>query len=431
MAKSFVKRTPEEKKQQIKEITEKLDAELRSFVDSDKFKKYLKTMGKFHNYSWGNTVLIAMQDPNASCVAGFRAWETNFKRHVKKGEKGIKILAPAPYQKTIEQEVIDPGTRQPVRDADGNIKVEKVQITVPNFHVVTVFDVAATEGESLPEIGVKELVGNVDGYKDMIAAVTALAPVPVVYEAIEGGAKGYFSPTEQKIVINEGMSELQTLKTLIHETSHSLLHDKDGAKVEDVEDAKGKSRNTLETEAESVSYTVCDYFGIDTSDYSFAYIAGWATTLELTELKQKQSMETIRKTSSHVITGIEEQLKEQELERLAADLDQFGYDWDLYEYRDAVEDRAANVATILADLNVVEKKEYVEFLKGALEETDEPEIKNTIKELLERLDKLPKLDMAPEKKISIKERMAAGEIKKAAQVLNQHIEKGSKEMVLA
>lgn len=428
MAKTFVKRTPEEKKQQIKEITEKLNAELRSFVDSDKFKKYLKTMGKFHNYSWGNTLLIAMQDPNASCVAGFRAWETNFKRHVKKGEKGIKILAPAPYQKTIEQEVIDPGTKQPVRDADGNIKVEKVQITVPNFHVVTVFDVAATEGEPLPEIGVKELVGNVDGYKDMIAAVTALAPVPVVYEAIEGGAKGYFSPTEQKIVINEGMSELQTLKTLIHETSHSLLHDKDGAKVEDVEDAKGKSRNTLETEAESVSYTVCDYFGIDTSDYSFAYIAGWATTLELTELKQ--SMETIRKTSSHVITGIEEQLKVQELERLAVDLDQFGYDWDLYEYRDAVEDRAENVATILADLQAGEKKEYVEFLKGVLEETDEPEVKNTIKELLDRLDKLPKLDKALEKKISIKERMAAGEIKKAAQVVKQHSDK-KPEAVLA
>lgn len=428
MAKTFVKRTPEEKKQQIKEITEKLDAELRSFVDSDKFKKYLKTMGKFHNYSWGNTLLIAMQDPNASCVAGFRAWETNFKRHVKKGEKGIKILAPAPYQKTIEQEVIDPGTRQPVRDADGNIKVEKVQITVPNFHVVTVFDVAATEGEPLPEIGVKELVGNVDGYKDMIAAVTTLAPVPVVYEAIEGGAKGYFSPTEQKIVINEGMSELQTLKTLIHETSHSLLHDKDGAKVEDVEDAKGKSRNTLETEAESVSYTVCDYFGIDTSDYSFAYIAGWATTLELTELKQ--SMETIRKTSSHVITGIEEQLKEQEIERLAADLDQFGYDWDLYEYRDAVEDRAENVATILADLQAGEKKEYEGFLNGVLEETEEPEVKNSVRELLDRLDKLPKLDKAPEKKISIKERMAAGEIKKAAQVVKQHIDK-KPEAVLA
>lgn len=429
MAKTFVKRTPEEKRQQIKDITDKLDAELKSFVDSDKFKTYLKTMSKFHNYSFNNTILIAMQKPDASLVAGFRAWETNFKRHVKKGEKGIKILAPAPYKKQIEQEVTDPATQKPVLDADGNVKKKTVEVTVPNFQVVTVFDYSSTEGEPLPQIGVNELNGKVDGYKNLIDAIIAVAPVKVEYETIESGAKGYFSPSEQRIALNEGMSELQTLKTLIHETGHSLLHDKDGSKIEGLTDTEKKTRNSKEVEAESIAYTVCEYFGLDTSDYSFGYIAGWVSSMELKELKE--SMETIRQTSSHIITGIEEQLKVQELERLAADLDQFGYDWDLYEYRDAVEDREANVAMILADLKAGETKEYTGFLKGVLEETEKLETKNTVMGLLDRLDKLPKLEKPPDVKKSIKDRMAAAEIKKAAQGVKEHIEKGSKELVLA
>ena len=249
MGKTFVKRTADEKREQIKEITDKLDAELKSFVDSDKFKSYLKTMSKFHNYSFNNTILIAMQKPDASLVAGFRAWETNFNRHVKKGEKGIKILAPAPFKKNIEQEKVDPDTKMPIYDADGNVKKEVVQITVPSYKVATVFDVSSTEGEPLPQIGVDELTGNVEGYKDLIDAIKKIAPVPVEMAVIDSGAKGYFSPSEQKIVINDGMSELQTLKTLIHETAHSLLHDKDGSKIEGLDDTEKKTRNSKEVEA--------------------------------------------------------------------------------------------------------------------------------------------------------------------------------------
>lgn len=308
MAKGYVKKTPAEKRQQIVEITEKLDKELHEFMNGDKFKAFLKTMSKFHNYSFANTMLIAMQKPDSTLVAGFRAWETNFKRHVKKGEKGIKILAPSSYKKKVEQEVIDPKTNKPMLDSNGNVLKEEVQVVVPNFHVVTVFDVSSTEGEPLPQIGVDELKGKVNDYKNMINAIVAISPVPVTYEPIDSGAKGYFSPSEQKIVVQENMSELQTVKTLLHEIAHSLLHDKDGARIEEVDDGKKKTRNTKEIEAESIACTVSEYFGLDTSDYSFGYIAGWASTLELKELKE--SMETIRKTASHMITGIEDKLKE-------------------------------------------------------------------------------------------------------------------------
>lgn len=308
MAKGYVKKTPAEKRQQIVEITEKLDKELHEFMNGDKFKSFLKTMSKFHNYSFANTMLIAMQKPDSTLVAGFKAWETNFHRHVMKGEKGIKILAPSPIKKTIEQEIIDPNTNKPLLDANGNTLKEEVKVTIPNFHVVTVFDVSSTEGEPLPQIGVDELRGKVDGYKNIIKAVESISPVPVTYEQIDSGAKGYFSPSEQRIVVQKDMSELQTLKTFLHEIAHALLHDKDGARIEEIEDAQKKTRNTKEIEAESIACVVAEYFGLDTSDYSFGYIAGWASSLELKELKE--SMETIRKTASHMITGIEDKLKE-------------------------------------------------------------------------------------------------------------------------
>ena len=249
-----------------------------------------------------------MQRPDASLVAGFSAWKNNFHRNVKKGEKGIRILAPAPIKKTIEQDMIDPDTCKPILDADGNARKEEVQITIPNFQVGTVFDYAQTEGEDLPSIGVSELTGKVNGYNRMIKALEQVAPVPVERNDINSGAKGYFSPAEQKIVLQQGMSEVQTVKTLIHETAHALLHDKDGSKVEGVDDLEKKNRNTKEVEAESVAYTGCEYFGIDTSEYSFGYIAGWSAGKELKELKE--SMETIRKTASKIISGIEDLCRE-------------------------------------------------------------------------------------------------------------------------
>ena len=331
MAKSFVRKSPEDKKKQIKEITDKLDAEISSFVNSDKFKNYLKTMSKFHDYSFSNTILIAMQKPDATFVSGFRSWETNFNRHVKKGEKGIKILAPSPVKKMMEREILDPDTKLPVMDDEGKVKTEKVQVTIPNFHVVTVFDISSTEGEELPTIGVDELTGRVNGYTDLIAAVSKVATVPVEYAAIDSGAKGYYSPSEKKIVVKEGMSELQTLKTLIHETAHNLLHDKDGAVIEGLEDADKKSRNVKEIEAEAVAFTCVEYINdmlsriapedadsgktasIDTSEYSFPYISSWIGSTDLKELKA--SMDTIRKTASHIITGIEDFLKERSIEK--------------------------------------------------------------------------------------------------------------------
>ena len=431
MGKTFVKRTADEKREQIKEITDKLDAELKSFVDSDKFKSYLKTMSKFHNYSFNNTILIAMQKPDASLVAGFRAWETNFNRHVKKGEKGIKILAPAPFKKNIEQEKVDPDTKMPIYDADGNVKKEVVQITVPSYKVATVFDVSSTEGEPLPQIGVDELTGNVEGYKDLIVAIKNIAPVPVEMAALDSGAKGYFSPSEQKIVINEGMSELQTLKTLIHETAHSLLHDKDGSKIEGLDDTEKKTRNSKEVEAESVAYTVCEYFGIDTSDYSFGYIAGWVSTLELMELKE--SMETIRKTASHVISGIEDKLKELALEQLAVDLDEMAYDWDTYGYKDAVDDREVNVNVILKDLQRGDIESERLFLSEIISEEENPEILSKAQELLKKVDALSsKKESKVEKTVStIKDKISEGKLKSAARAVIEPVADKVREPVLS
>ena len=331
MTKSYVKKTPQEKRQQIVEITEKLDAEIKSFVNSDKYKNWLKTMSKFHNYSFSNTILISLQRPDSSLVCGYRAWETNFNRHVKKGEKGIRILAPAPIKKTIETEIIDPDTHKPKIDENGNTLKEEKQIVIPKFHVVSVYDIAQTEGDELPTIGISELSGKVSGYKELIEAITAAAPVPVEYAPIDSGAKGYFSPSEQKIVINEGMSEVQTLKTLLHETAHAMIRDKAGVKVEGLEDVDtgNKTRKSKEVEAESIAYTCVEYINammsgnadkkddgfekIDVSDYSFAYIASWISSMEIKELKE--SMETIRKTASHIIGKIEENLKDRVIEK--------------------------------------------------------------------------------------------------------------------
>ena len=297
----------------VKEITDKLEQGLKELFDSEKFKAYLNTMSKFHNYSFNNTLLIAMQKPDATLVAGFQSWQKNFERHVNKGEKGIKIMAPAPYKKKQEMEVIDPKTQRPVLGDDGKPKTEEVEITIPAFKPVTVFDVSQTEGKEIPTLGADELKFSVEGFEDFMKAMEKVAPVPIEYMDIASGAKGYFSPSEQKIAIQKDMGESQTVKTAVHETAHSMLHDKDNVRVEGIEAGDKKTRSTKEVEAESVAYTVCQHFGIDTSDYSFAYVAGWSSGKEMPELKE--SMDTIRKTASQLITGIEDALKEIKLER--------------------------------------------------------------------------------------------------------------------
>lgn len=297
-------------KQKVKEITDKLEEGLKELFESEKYKNYLSTMSKFHNYSFNNTLLIALQKPEATLVAGYQAWQKNFNRHVNKGEKGIRILAPAPYKIKEERDKLEPVTGEVILDKDGMPQTEEVEIKIPAFRAVSVFDVSQTDGEPIPELEAKELLSTVEGYEDFIKAVTFVAPVPVSFEDIPGDSKGFFSPTEKRIAVQEGMSESQTLKTMVHETAHSMLHDKEVNK--DIL-APAKDRNTKEVEAESIAYTVCQHFGIDTSEYSFGYIAGWSTGRDMKELKS--SLDTIRRTASELITGIEEQLKELQRDR--------------------------------------------------------------------------------------------------------------------
>lgn len=300
-------------KQKVKEITDRLEEGLKELFEGEKYKSYLNTMSKFHNYSANNIQLIEMQCPDATYVAGYKAWQRNFERHVNKGERGIRILAPAPYKIKEEQEKIDPVTNEPVLDRDGMPVMEEVEIKIPAFRVVTVFDYSQTDGKELPGLGVSELHGDVERYRDFMEALERVSPVPIRYEGMEGDRKGYFFDLNHPIAVKEGMSETQTAKTGVHEVAHAKLHAREAE--QDTEKAVYKDRETKEVEAESIAYTVCQHFGIDTSDYSFGYIAGWSSGKEMPELKS--SLDTIRRTSSELIKGIETQLLEIEKERAA------------------------------------------------------------------------------------------------------------------
>lgn len=291
--------------QQVREITDKLEQGIKELFESERFKEYLRTMSKFYNYSFNNTLLIAMQKPEATYVAGYTSWQRNFDRQVMKGEKGIKILAPAPYKVQEEREKIDPATQKPVIGADGKAVTETVEVLRPAFKVVSVFDVSQTDGKELPDIIVDELKGTVENYEAFFDALKQESPVPVSFEDIPGGAKGFFSPVESRIAIQEGMSEIQTVKTAIHEIAHAKLHAVNPDEKTAPEDKK--DRHTKEVEAESVAYTVCQRYGIETSDYSFGYIAGWSSGKETKELKS--SLDTIRKTAAEMIEGIDAKLK--------------------------------------------------------------------------------------------------------------------------
>jgi len=291
--------------QQVKEITDKLENGIRDFFESEKFQQYLKTMSKFYDYSINNCILIAMQKPEATLVAGYTSWQKNFGRQVQKGEKGIKILAPAPYKTKILKDKLDPISKEPIIGADGAPEKESVEVLRPAFKVVSVFDVSQTEGRDIPSLGINELEGSVENYAAFFEALNFQSPVPIGFEEIKGGAKGYYHQLERRIAIQEGMSEIQTIKTAIHEIAHAKLHaiNPDKLVPETVKDSF-----TKEVEAESVAYTVCQRYGIDTSEYSFGYIAGWSTSKETKELKD--SLETIRSTAADMIEGIDAKLKE-------------------------------------------------------------------------------------------------------------------------
>lgn len=294
---------PAQKKTQTQQILERLEKGVSEVFESDQYKQYLQVMSKFHSYSYNNILLIAMQCPGATMVAGYESWQRLFKRHVSKGEKAIKILAPCPYKKVIMQDVTDPITHQPLKNSNGEVIKEKVQIMVPAFRPVSVFDVSQTEGEPLPEMAtVQELLGEVDGFDILQEIVESMAPCAVYHKDIEGSAKGYYSPADNQIVIKNGLSQQQEIKTMIHEIAHSLLHNSEKMKDKKI------SRNDMEVQAESVAYTVCSALGIDTSDYSFGYIAGWSNGKDIKELKN--ALDLICDTSSSMIFHIENKLTE-------------------------------------------------------------------------------------------------------------------------
>ena len=289
----------EEKYNPTKELMEKLEKGIRECMDGEKFKAYLKTQSMFHNYSVNNAFLIMMQKPNATRVAGFQTWK-KLERSVLRGEKGISILAPSPYRYEKEVNKLDPKTKKPILDANNNILKEKITLEGLGFRKVTVFDVSQTAGKELPSI-CNELKGESLNSKNIIKAIEKISDVPVRYEDIQGGAKGYYSRKNNVIALKEGMSMDQTVKTLIHEYAHSQLHNKPESILMD--------RSTQEVQAESVAFIVSNKFGVDTSQYSFEYLASWSGNKELSQLKE--SLDIIQKTSDKIITQIEKELSKE------------------------------------------------------------------------------------------------------------------------
>jgi hypothetical protein len=296
------------KQEKMKELTDKLEQGIKNVYESERYKTYLGVMSKFHFYSFRNSLLIMQQKPEATHVAGFNAWKTTFQRSVNKGEKGIQILAPAPYRVRVEMERIDRITQKPVLDNSGKPLTEEVEITKPSFHPVYVFDVSQTSGEPLPQL-ITELTGNVAQYNAFFQSLKGVSPFPMKFEEIQSGAKGYCDPANKKIAIKAGMSELQNIKTAIHEITHADLH----AGLGNLSLDERKDRRTKEVEAESVAFVVCSHFCIDTSDYSFTYDASWSSDKELNVLKS--SLDTIQKHAAELIdridTHFQELLKEQ------------------------------------------------------------------------------------------------------------------------
>lgn len=282
-------------------IMQSLESGVEELFTSNRYQEFLKTMAKFHNYSFNNTMLIAMQRPDATLVTSYKNWQS-MGRQVMKGEKGITIIAPAPYKKMKEKEVLDENQR-PIMGADGKPKTVKVEVTVPHFKAVTVFDIAQTSGEPIQTLAPELLTAAVQDFDSFMQAIQKISPVPIRFDEIDGNANGYYHNANKEIVIKKGLSESQTLKTAIHETAHAKLHDKEIMESLGVE----KDRLTKEVEAESVAYCVCSSFGLDTSDYSFPYIAGWSSSREMKEMKA--SMDVIRKTAGEMIDQLTEELE--------------------------------------------------------------------------------------------------------------------------
>lgn len=295
------KAAAEARKAEMEEITSKLEKGVKDIFEDANYQQYLNFCAKLPRYSVNNQILIMMQKPDATMCQSFTNWK-EVNRHVRKGEKGIRILAPAPYKMQKEQDKVD-ASGKAILDKDGEPVKETVEVTINAFKPVSTFDISQTEGEPIPTPGVDELTGSVEGYETLLAAIKEVVPVPISFEQIDSGAKGFYHLEENRIVVQEGMSEAQTVKTLLHEASHQALHSKEAM------DSVGekKSKNQKETEAESVAYVVCQHYGIDTSDYSFTYVATWSADKEVPELKA--ALDTIRRTASELIVKIDEKVQ--------------------------------------------------------------------------------------------------------------------------
>ena len=291
-------------KDRLKEIIDSIEKGIKEVFESGRYTEYLQVMSRFHNYSFNNTLLIYMQKPDATLVAGFNKWKDKFERNVNKGEKGIKIIAPTPYKKKIVKDVLDPDTKLPMRDENGEIIKEEKEVSIPSFRPVTVFDVSQTSGKELPTLA-SDLNGKVENFDMLKEAISRSAPVPISFKPLRPDTDGYFSPKRQEIVIREGMGEVQTVCAMIHESAHAKLHNP--AYIPETDDKSKLSRSDEEVQAESIAYTVCAYFGIETGENSFGYLASWSQNKELKELKE--SLDVINKTSSELITAIEKNYK--------------------------------------------------------------------------------------------------------------------------
>ena len=413
-------------KERLKELGEKIEAGIREVFDSDKYAEYLKVMSRFPTYSVNNQMLIRLQRPNATKVAGYNKWQ-QFERHVKRGEHGITIIAPTPYKKKIEEQKLDPDTKAPVLDANGKVVMEEREIEIPTFRPIKVFDYAQTEGKPLPQLAA-DLFGNVQHYEAFMEALRRTSPVPLTVEPMQDNMDGFFSPTAQRIAIRQGMSEVQTVCACIHEMTHATLHNYEKQRMEaaagdpDKEPPKPKTHQIEEIEAESTSYMVCQYFGIETGENSFGYVASYCKDRELSELRA--CLNTINKAAGGMIAGIEkhfaevckeqgidlsEQKKESEqtppaveepaaeesaapeldpIDRLAADIDQFSFDYDTYEYRDRVDDREEALRELTAALHDGDSDGIRDWLREFADENEPGEASEKAMELLERLDQL-------------------------------------------
>lgn len=410
-------------KEQMQEITAGIEQGIKELFESERYMKYLRTMSRFHHYSVNNQVLIHMQMPGATRVAGFNKWKNQFERHVKKGEKGIKIIAPTPFKKKIEEMKLDPDTRLPVLDREGKTVMEEKEVEIPMFRPVTVFDLSQTEGKPLPQLAA-DLHGDVRHYDIFMEALRRSSPVPMSFEKMQG-MDGYFSEEQQRVAICEGMSEVQTVCAAVHEITHAKLHNYEKARLEAARGGETKKppvpkdEATEEVEAESVSYAVCQYYGIETGENSFGYIASWSGGKELPELRA--SLETISKTASSLITDIDQHFKdickergidltapEQTIEApalaadlLAAEIDEFSYDFDTYHYQDSVEDREQAVKTLTANIENNNVQYLRDYLQSILEDQDGPYVQEA-KTLLDKLNTL-----APMPEADTPERFAA------------------------